>query len=230
MNRSARTFIGIALPIIAIASFTLLLAFSLIRLARIEEDMRLEANPNMLWVLSRAHLANLRLSEAATQRALGEMGQNDLNARYDIFLSRLSLLGDGPQLRQIEVMGFKPELDVFLANLRPISVLVADLEQGNLTQAQQLNRLLEPYNHLLTQAANKAMIEEWDDLGNKLDTSRTHLSQILISLIGISLAGLVLVIHFMLVAREARERRRLLNKEKAFSELLIVQWRGHYCG
>lgn len=222
MNKSVRNFLAIALPIIAIASFALLLAFSLIRLAKIEEDMRLEASPNMLWVISRAHLANLQLSEAATKRILGEIEQAELLLRYDVFLSRLSLLNDGPQLRQIELMGFKSDLDAFRENLSKISLLVADMGQENLLQAQQLHHLLEPYNSLLTQAANKAMIAEWDNLGNKLDTSRGHLSQIIISLVGISFAGLLLVAHFMLVAREARERRKLLNKEKAFSELLIA--------
>lgn len=158
MSKSARNFLAIALPIIAIASFALLLAFSLIRLAKIEEDMRLEASPNMLWVLSRAHLANLQLSEAATRRVLGEIDQAELNLRYDVFLSRLALLDDGPQLRQIELMGFKPDLDAFREKLNEISSLIADMGQEKLPLAQQLNHLLEPYNNLLTQAANKAMI------------------------------------------------------------------------
>src|SRR5690606_10060902 len=65
------------------------------------------------------------------------------------------------------------------------------------------------------------MVAQWDDLGETLDASREHLWQIIVSLIGISLAGAALCGHFLLAIGDARRRTRLLNKEKAFSELLI---------
>src|SRR5690606_40992461 len=78
-----------------------------------------------------------------------------------------------------------------------------------------------PFDAMLTQAANRAMVADWDDLGGKLDTSRHQLWQIIISVLGISLAGAVLSTHFLLTLTDARRRTRLLDKEKAFSELLI---------
>jgi PAS domain S-box-containing protein len=74
---------------------------------------------------------------------------------------------------------------------------------------------------MLGQAANKAMVVGWDELGETLDTSREQLRQIIVSLIGILLAGAALCVHFLMALREARRRTRLLDKEKAFSELLI---------
>jgi signal transduction histidine kinase len=218
MNSSRRAFLGVALPILTIAIFVLLLAFSLMRLAEIERDMRIEATQNMLWVISRAHVASLQLSEAASTRPMGEADRSGLELRYNVFLSRLALLYDGPQRRQMEDLGFADALDGFRRNLPELGALVAALEPRDMPRVQAL---LQPYNVMLGQAAKKAMVAEWDDLGNKLDTSRAHLWQIIVSLIGISLAGAALFANFLMAIRDARRRTRLLDKEKAFSELLI---------
>src|SRR5690606_336921 len=58
--------------------------------------------------------------------------------------------------------------------------------------------LLALYNALLGRAANRAMVAEWDQLGSILDTSRAQLWQIIISLLGISLAGLALFAHILI--------------------------------
>jgi PAS domain S-box-containing protein len=218
MSNSRRALLGVALPILTIVVFVLLLAFSLMRLSDIERDMRIEATQNMLWVISRAHVASLQLSGAAAKRPMDETDQSALELRYNVFLSRLALLDDGPQRRQMGELGFADALDSFRGNLPELGSLVASLEFLDL---QRVQALLEPYNVMLGQAANKAMVAEWNDLGNKLDTSRAQLWQIIVSLIGISLAGAALSAHFLMAIREARRRTRLLDKEKAFSELLI---------
>ncbi|MHA6688897.1 sensor histidine kinase [Devosia sp. A449] len=221
MSRSARTLIGIALPILTIAIFALLLAFSLMRLSNIERDMRIEATQNMVWVVSRSHVASLQLSEAAARRSLGEIDQETLQLRHQLFLSRVSLLNDGPQRRKMQALGFGPVLDAFQLRLPELAALLDTLQPGAMAELRAIDGLLDPYDAMLTQAANKAMVAEWDDLGGKLDTSRHQLWQIIISVIGISLAGAVLSIHFLLTISDARRRARLLDKERAFSELLI---------
>ena len=218
MSRRARALLGIALPVSAIVMFVVLLAFSLIRLSNTERDMRIEATQNMLWVLSRAHISSLQLSETVAGSVTGEVDPVQMELHYNVFLSRLALLNDGPQRRRMEALDATaaldalrkslPELDALLMNARP--EMVPDIKA-----------LLVPYNAALTEAANKAMVAEWEDLGATLDATRKQLWQIIISMIGISLAGTVLCIHFLLAIRDARQRSRLLNQEKAFSELLI---------
>lgn len=218
MNRSVRTLVGVILPALTIAVFIVLLAFSLLRLAGIERDMRIEASQNMLWVISRAHVASLQLSKAAARHTADETGRSALALRYNVFLSRVALLYDGPQRRQMEDLGFADALDSFRRDMPELDVLVTDRDRVDI---QRVDALLEPYNDMLGQAANKAMIAEWDSLGGRLDSSRAQLWQIIVSLLGIALAGAVLLIHFIMAIRDARERTRLLNKEKAFSQLLI---------
>src|SRR5690606_19039286 len=167
----------------------MLLAFSLMRLSDIERDMRIEATQNMLWVISRAHIASLQLGEAAAKHALDEIDQSELEVRYHVFLSRLGLLEDGPQRRQMQALGFGGMLDSFRKDLPDIVSVMSGPEPSD---RQRVRALLEPYNAMLGQAANKAMVAEWDELGRKLDTSRDQVRQIIVSLIGISLAGAVL--------------------------------------
>lgn len=218
MNVRTRALLGVALPILTITIFVILLAFSLIRLSEVERDMRIEATQNMLWVISRAHVSSLQLGEAVAKHALDEIDQSELELRYNVFLSRLALLDDGPQRRHMDALGFGTVLDDLRQELPELGSVIADLEPND---RQRVRVLLEPYSTMLGQAANKAMVAEWDDLGIKLDTSRDQLRQIIVSLIGISLAGAVLSFHFIMAIREARRRTRLLDKEKAFSELLI---------
>lgn len=213
MSRSTRALLGVALPMLAIAIFVALLAFSLMRLSEIERDMRIEATQNMLWVISRAHIASLQLGEAVAH------GRPVPEVRHNVFLSRLALLDDGPQRRQMEELGFAGALDDFRRDLPELGALIA--ASPGQARTERIRALLDPYEAMLGQAANKAMVAEWDSLGARLDTSRKQLWHIIGSLIGISLAGAVLCGHFLLSIREARRRTRLLDKEKAFSELLI---------
>jgi PAS domain S-box-containing protein len=221
MSRSLRTLIGIALPILTIVIFAMLLAFSLLRLAETERDMRIEATQNMLWVISRTHVASLQLRDAAAKRSLGEIEQAALQLRHQLFLSRFNLINEGPQRRQMQALNAAAALDALEQKLPELAALLDTLQPGSTQGLQEIDTLLAPYAAMLTQAANRAMVADWDDLGGKLDNSRHQLWQIIISVLGISLAGAVLSTHFLLTLRDARRRTRLLDKEKAFSELLI---------
>lgn len=215
MIRSARSIVGITLPLLAISVFAVLFVFSLLRLSGIERDMRIEATQNMLWVISQAHVASLRLSETIMQP---DLTTDELQLRYNVFLSRYTLLTEGPQRRQMEVLGFAPELDEFARNLPQLEPLI---QSGAPDAAAKLRKILSPYNAMLGRAANTAMVNEWNELGSRLDTYRKQLWQIIASLAGISLAGGFLSFRLFVAVRETRQRAQLLQREKAFSELLI---------
>jgi PAS domain S-box-containing protein len=218
MSRRARALIGVALPVSAIFMFVVLLAFSLMNLSHIERDMRIEATQNMLWVISRAHISSLQLDEAVAGSIAGDVDHAQMELRLNVFLSRLALLDDGPQRRRMEALGAAPALDALRGSLPELGSLLMNARPE---VVPRIKALLLPYNAALAEAANRAMVDEWDGLGATLDATRNQLWHIIISMIGISLAGAVLCIHFLLAIRDARQRTRLLDKEKAFSELLI---------
>ncbi|MBE7734082.1 sensor histidine kinase [Devosia faecipullorum] len=180
--------------------------------------MRIEVTQNMLWVISRAHISSLQLGEAVAGSVAGEVDAGQMELRYNVFLSRIALLDDGPQRRRMDALGAAAPLDALHGSLPELGTLVMSARPETMPR---IRALLAPYNAALTEAANKAMVAEWDDLGATLDATREQLWQIILLMIGISLAGTVLCFHFLLAIRDARQRTRLLNKEKAFSELLI---------
>src|SRR5690606_19636491 len=115
MSRSWRPILGVALLTLTMGLFAVLIGYSLLRISAIERDMRIEATQNMLWVISRAQVAGLQLSAAGVQHCTTELEQRSLESYYNIFLSRLALLDDGPQRRRMEELCFADALDA----LRP---------------------------------------------------------------------------------------------------------------
>lgn len=219
MSKSWRPFLGVAVLTLTIGAFAVLIGYSLLRIAAIERDMRIEATQNMLWVISQAQVAGYQLGAAGVERGLDEIDQSALEMRHNVFLSRLALLNDGPQRRRMEELGFAEALDELGVHLLELGTLVENFTPAD---APRLRALLQPYVILLDRAANKAMVAEWDALGSKLDTSREQLWQLIVSIAGTALAGAALCAHLLMATRDARRRARLLEKEKAFSELLIA--------
>lgn len=219
MSRSWRPILGVALLTLTMGLFAVLIGYSLLRISAIERDMRIEATQNMLWVISRAQVASLQLSAAAAQHGTTEIEHQALEPYHNIFLSRLALLDDGPQRRRMEELGFADALDALRPRLRELDALIDGFAAGD---APRLRTILEPYNALFDRASNKAMVAEWDALGNKLDSSREQLWHLILLMFGSALAGAALCGHLLLATRDARRRALLLAKEKAFSELLIA--------
>src|SRR5690606_39061261 len=219
MSRSWRPILGVALLTLTMGLFAVLIGYSLLRISAIERDMRIEATQNMLWVISRAQIAGLQLSAAGAQHGTTEIEQRTLESYYNIFLSRLALLDDGPQRRRMEELGFADALDALRPRLRELDALIDGFAAED---APRLREILEPYNAVLDRASNKAMVAEWDALGSKLDSSREQLWHLILAMFGSALAGAALCGHLLLATRDARRRALLLAKEKAFSELLIA--------
>ena len=221
MIRSARNIVGLILSITGVGIFALLLAFALMRLSEIERDMRVEASQNMLWVISQAQVASLQLSDTITQFASGAADGPELQRHYNIFLSRVGLLGTGPQYRQLERLGFRSELDDLIRSADALGPLLARLTDDDADAARVAHEILKPHNRSLGRAANAAMVAEWDNLGERLDTHRDQLWHIIAFLAGISLIGGLLSLRLVLALRETTRRSHLLQNEKAFSELVI---------
>src|SRR5690554_7397340 len=64
--------------------------------------MRVEAPHNMLWVVSQARASVLNLEVTASRYVDGEAQASELNRHYQVFLSRIHLLQQGPQQQEVE--------------------------------------------------------------------------------------------------------------------------------
>ncbi|MFA7527326.1 MAG: ATP-binding protein [Ottowia sp.] len=217
-----RARLVVALPLLTIAVFFVLLIYSLVRLALTQHDMRLEApHNNLLWVISQAQTSSLRLAGAVGQTALGTLEPGALARHHQVLVSRLALMDEGPQLRQLQALGYAGRLRDFRQDLPELARLLDRLRPGQVAVAAEIDALLAPLQQTLTQAATQAMVAEWDDLGDKLEASRAGLRQVIFFLVGLLLAGAALSVHLLQATRRARRHAHLLSRAKAFSERIV---------
>ena len=214
MKRPGGSVLWLALPIVAVVVFTLLLTVSLQRMIRIEADMRVEAEQNMLWVMHESEAAARRLREAALLAELDRAQEADIALRLDILRSRVALLNEGPQRRFVERIGLGEDLDQLTTRLETLAP-----QQMTPAQLQATLALFPPF---FARAANKTMIAEWDELGERLESYRGQLQKTIVALIGVMAAGAVLTAALVLALRNSRQHNRMLRRARDFSGLLIA--------
>lgn len=218
MKRLAGTGLGLVLPLVAILIFAVLLGFALLRMDRVENDIRMDAEQNMLWVMHQSESAARRLVETTLRAELGEAEADEIALRLDLLRSRVALLQDGPQHRFVVDLGLEEEL---AAIARVLTSIPPPADGFTPAEARALRQELEPFAGFFAQAANRTMIREWDDLGGRLQTSRSQLRQIVASLIGIMVTGAILILSLFMALHLSRQRTDLLRRERDFSGLLI---------
>lgn len=154
--------IGYGLNLAAIAAFAAFLVFALFKLVETERDMRVNASENMLWVITQAQREVLRFDATAARRAAGMETDGDLRLRFDMLLSRLSLLSDGPQARVLAKLGFGDEFSSLRADVIALEPLLESLGPGDANNPTRTSAALDPLNAMLGRAANAAMVAEWN--------------------------------------------------------------------
>ncbi|MHA6687270.1 sensor histidine kinase [Mesorhizobium sp. A556] len=202
-------------------AFAVFLAFSMSTLARIEKDMRLNVGENMLWVLTQAEIAGLRLDEQVARRTNGDLENTDIRLRYDILLSRLKLLSQGPQARYLDELGMAHAIGEHSEAVHIFEPRLDTIVPGATVIADEFHEALQPLNALLGRVANAAMIRQWEESGARLDQYRGAVLQVIAAAIGIMLSGLFLAVRLLLTLHKERAAERSLRKEKEFSDLLI---------
>lgn len=198
-----------ALPSLAILTFAIFLGFALSRLFMVERDMRDNVDENMLWVITQAQVASHRLDGEVNRYLLGDLSA-DPGLRFDILSSRLVLLDAGPQRRYIEALGAADTLNAILADLHATDLLLDGLEPGTQGAGSTIHTRLEPLMLRLNHIANAVMVQEWEASGARLDTHRQNMLQVIASILGILLSGLVLVVLLFHALRQRRDAQRAL--------------------
>lgn len=207
-------------PAIAILAFAVFLAFALVRLFQVEQEMRSNVSENMLWVITQAQVASHRLDETVHRRVMGD-GDVQPSLRFDVLVSRLVLLNEGPQRRYLEDLGFGPELASAFARLDVIEAELSGVEPGATEVADRVYAELEPLLRMLNRIANAVMVEEWETTGARLDKHRDSLVQAIASVVGIMFSGFLLAILLLASLRDRLETQRLersLEQERQASD------------
>lgn len=179
-----------------------LLGLAAWHLVALERQMRISATENMIWIFGQTqaealHLA-LALSDGADPAAVG--------TRFDLLLSRLGLLDQGPQRRFLQAAGVFDVLSGWSATLLDNDP-AAGGDLGAL--ADDVTRLIAA----LRGSASLAMSHEWQEQAAHLDRLG-HLHRLaLMAVLVAGLAGLGLAL--ILIDRERRLMRARLDRIEA---------------
>jgi signal transduction histidine kinase len=195
----------------AIALFAALLVFALWRLLDTEAALRTQAGDNMLWTIAQAQVAAQRLDTTLSQVRLGEADADALRLRYDVLLSRLTLLEAGPQRRYLEDIGHFEQIQAFAEQVYAqenaiLSTRPADGEGFHdllITLAAQLGR-----------AANSAMVTQWDETGAHLDRQREAIMQAIALVAGILTLGILISWRMLTALQAQQDAQRSLVREQ----------------
>jgi len=214
-----RIAISYGFPLVLIAAFAGLMVFAFTKLVSIERDMRVEATENMLWVIHQAQVAALDL-DVELARTLAGNGNGEIAMRYDVLLSRIEILRAGPQRRYLGVLGMEERFGELAAAIHAVDETVNAIGPGDDSAVAEVAATLAPFNTFLGRAATRAMVQQWDELGARLDLYRSAVWQIIASVLAITAIGgfisyrLIVALHR---ARLAADLEQTLEQERTMS-------------
>lgn len=196
---------GYPIPVAAIVTLIILLGMALYRLAETQEDMRSNVGTNMYWVISQAHVESLRLSDAVQRKYITPAEAVDIDLHYQLLLSRLALLEDGPQARYLNEAGLSPQLRSQVADIRALSPLYADNAPVTIETLQRTRVALQRFNATMADTAADAMAKQWEEFGARLDRYRYTVMTVIFLMVGIVLISSFIAIKLIVTLKRVRE-------------------------
>ncbi len=218
MKRGSDLFAYVTVGV-TILAFAVLLVFALIRLLDTEAEIRRSQGDNMLWSISQAQSAALLLDVAVSQKSSIPDSEVDIARRYDVLLSRLALLTEGPQARYMEELGMGESLARQDSAIRALETGLHTLALGDATVALSIHELLETLSRDLGRAANRSMVKHWDATGARLDRQQAAIIQVIVSILGIIALGIFLSVMMLRTMAERQRIRMSLSRERESAEL-----------
>ena len=212
MSRTKKLFIRYILPLITIALLLALLGVALFRLSVIQHDMRYNSNANMVWVVYYTHLESLRLTDALQKVALDPAADVDLIFRYQMLLSRLNLLHDGPQSRFLDDVGLLAEMHTQSVALHQIEHLFIATPL-NTAQLESLQQTLNEFSAFMLKASGRAMTAQWEELGAGVDMNRNAVLAISFIIIAILFCSLFISWQLLVALKRSRENERVKQNQ-----------------
>ena len=183
------------------------LVFALAKSSALERDMRIAATQNMLWVVTQTQMEVLALT-----LAVGRPDRDDaqISQRFDLTLSRMNLLMEGPQARYLEDIGH-------LQAVQDMSAALLSLDPLELGHSPDLHAALfslgQDLHPQINRIANDVMTRDWDKSAARLDAYRATQRLIIIAVSCAFLAALA--ISWVLLRNQRRLHMTALEHMRA---------------
>lgn len=226
------TYAGYLVPVIAVSAMLALLTLTLSHLTAVHDNMRNGDQANMTWVLSQTQIQGLELRVALQSYDGSHNAHQELTHRLSLLLSRLHLLEDGPQRRFLQSIDAEYSLS---AQATALLELYERFQNGS-PDSMELEAPLEQLALLqqaLAKIAQKAMLEQWELDGHKLDTYRNTVLTAIALLLGILLCSLFISSKLLMALKRsqqthAAELRSMELETRLLSEQQAKQLYRHF--
>lgn len=202
----------------AILVFTGLLVLALWRLWGTEHALRTQAGDNMLWAIAQAQLATQNLDITVAQARLGEADAETLELRYDVVLSRLALIAEGPQRRYLEDLGHFERIQDLSEKVYAWEDTILSAGALTASEAQPLHILLADMARAFGRAANSAMVAQWNETGAHLDRQHRAIVQVIVMVIVILAIGAYISWRMMSALYAKQQAQMSLLREREIRE------------
>lgn len=176
-----------------------LLVMAAVNIVRVERQMQISAAENMTWIFGQTQIEVLTLAATLAGRA----EEAEVQRRFDLLVSRLNLLRDGPQWRFLQEAGLAEGLMGWRQGL-----LALDPAEGGDRTA--LIAHVTALSTALRGKASQVMAREWQREAERLDRLRQQHLLALAAIMGALVAGSILA--FLLVDRERRLMQAKLDR------------------
>jgi len=204
---------------LAVFAFVVLLGFAMARLIAIERDTYSSSGEGIIWALSQTQyeVQRLLLATAPGRHATPEA----IGLRFDMLLSRLNLLQDGPLGHRIAEAGRANVIARARQDLLELEPLIASSGSQVERYSARLYRTMGQYLEPLGSIANELMIQNRIVDGERRNNYNSSIVQVMVSTVGIMATGAFLIFRLVRSLGQSAVAEAQVRREKGFLDLLL---------
>lgn len=210
------------LALAGMIALAITLLYLLIQILLMQQTQIQRTGERVLWDIAQAERETLRMQHSLQQWQSGSMDNETMALRYDLWQSRIQLLRDGPQWRNLHAMGLAPLLhDVFSQALTG-PARAASAPDTPMPMAMPSPALLESLSEKLRAASSQISTTERVEYDQALAYQHQLIRAALLALLLLIICTLALLLMLLRQLRQhARhtallmEQRRLLQSDFA---------------
>jgi PAS domain S-box-containing protein len=207
--------------VLALAGLIGCLAFSAIRLLKADGSVRIRGE-NTFWMLTQAQYEAAQFSKALAVSAAGKVPKTEdesVSHRYVVLLSRVNILLEGPQARELEAIG---DLGTVRRSYDALLAAEASVESGLAPPAAlELEETVNALTRSLRSLANSHVLASRLQAIAERDQYVRSIFEGMAAVFGILASATLLAWRLLDGTRRTQRAEKLLQQEQAFSDLVI---------
>ncbi|UFN50112.1 HAMP domain-containing histidine kinase [Roseomonas sp. OT10] len=198
----------------AVIAFILFFVMAGLRLIEVERNVQTRLGESVLWFVSQAQVETARMLDTVTRRYADdpEVDEEEVMLRFDVLVSRLSVLESGTVRERLEDLGEATELDRRIGPVVWLASLAETLTPGDRDAVNALRGALAPLLMQLRDTANRSVLADREQRLLLRDGRRRAMLEFVV--FGSGIAGMGVLLIVLLVQGRVAARRAEISLER----------------